>query len=395
MSNLLSRSKSRFLQSATMIGGKGGAIGGSLVASILNRSPFGDECDAYARLVFGSDKKDSVAMRRGRVFEPWVKQLTRDRLGLDIVEPLNQTVTTDDGVFSGSFDGLVVGDSGRPEGIIEIKTASSWGSHWNDGVPEHYGLQVSHYKWMSGFDLAYVVCLQCSPDVFEEIENEVSHSCFGQVVDMEGYLDCDDVSLVAAEIIQEKIDEGSAKFLSFRDTEPNDSYSQEVVPRLREWYQRHIVPRVPPPLTGSEGSVLIVRDLFPVWEGDRELSVDDDQDSKLIRLMKMKASMNRSVKALEAEIRRVSVEIRKGLGDNKSATMKGSDGKVLARAQIVRMNRKGRIDEEALMRDMPELCQKYMVFDSKEMAREHPDLVMGYRGEPTVSERVDVRFPKV
>ena len=134
-------------------------IGGSDVAAILGRSPWGSAWEVWARIKLGvHNDSDSAPMRRGRRFE----RAIADEVGVRLKESIDYQPAMfvhENGWACASVDGFIGTD-----GVLEIKIPGGdqrdkWGA---DGtalpafqydeavVPPHYALQAYWYMHLTG-----------------------------------------------------------------------------------------------------------------------------------------------------------------------------------------------------------------------------------------------------
>ena len=406
------------------IAGRAGRVSGSLVAGLLKDdsgdpiSPWMDECDVYSRIINGWSVPDNAAMRRGRIFEPWVRAVASRRLGFDIREPWRETVFSACGRFSGSFDGIAYDETGAKLGVVELKTASKRSRAWYGETPRHYALQLEHYKWMAKLDQGWVVCLEADDEVFSDIMSEIelvyrmayeeiqeSSDEFWDIKTGDGvhiYED-DCVVDIAVDVIERRLRNRTINLHVREHHESIDTYESDIVPILSDWFDNHIATKTPPELTGSNGAVEIVRSMFPKNEGEAEISMDDDSARDFVDiadLIAKRSKLGDEIKTLEKQAKQLDVEILRQLGSRRSSTLsrppegKERKAKRVAKASIVTTKRKGEIDVDKLIAEHAEKVESFSAFDVKAFAEAHPEIVERYRSEPKVSKRVSVTVYK-
>ncbi len=147
-----------------------GKITGTMLGAILGKSPFSSPfavaCDLLG--VGREDLDGKTAVEIGKYLEPKLIDYCAERysdIGSfvkadDVFEKregdhANWPSDWEDDLFSGHLDGVVVKGDGNY--VLEVKTTGNIGS-WEDGVPEHYLLQVALYNhFMYNQDKAYVI----------------------------------------------------------------------------------------------------------------------------------------------------------------------------------------------------------------------------------------------
>ena len=395
------------------IGGKGGTISGSIAAGILKNEngqplhPYMDECDVYNRMIHGWNVPDNPAMRRGRVFEPWIRSVSEGVIGHTIVEPWSKTVThKDDPRFSGSVDGYVLSTDGNRIGIAEFKSASRRGRNWTGPSPAHYVIQLEQYKWIEGMDLGWLICLEADDDIFEDAEAEIIERC-GLSVSRDTIEELNrnpEVVEVAVGVITRRMASGSM-VLHVREHHGDPSfYEQAYVPTLREWYERHIETGTPPELTGSDGARQIAMRSNPDRSGElsilapgerlEPIGVDQREISDSMDILREIAIIDQQsaeIKRLESDNSARKNRLIQLLGQFESATLR-SGRKIAAKAKMTTTTRKGSIDVGALLKDNPEYLDTYRSLDLKALTAKEPAVVEKYRRPPSVSQSMRITF---
>lgn len=196
-------------------------IGGTAVSQILGLNPWSGPWDAWDRILNGTQIEPNEAMERGTRLEGPIAEVAGEVLGLDLVEPVETTTIIDD-VFSASVDRFGY-DGGKRCAIIEIKTASKYATL--EPVPNHYWLQVQHYLWAFNLDRGVLVALQAYPEVFRMLDT---------VEDVRFALERNAAELIVHEI------------------ERDPKYGALTIPKLRDWFERHINGGETPTIDGSK-----------------------------------------------------------------------------------------------------------------------------------------------
>lgn len=202
---------------AAQIADRGNGIGASEAAMALGLSPFGGPGELQARKLAGDTLEPSWAMQLGTILEDGVAQAVSLKTGWTL-RAWHRTVWHPDGLpmfatpdrtIRSAREGLEIKTSGR---------ADEWGDDGDPaGVPLHYRVQVQHQ----------MACVRTWSRVW------VAVLLYGR--DLRLY----------------PVDRDPAQV----------AHLERALP---EWYQRHIVERVPVEPDGSEGSAAALRALYPL-----------------------------------------------------------------------------------------------------------------------------------
>ena len=351
--------------STDLLGGKGGTIGGSLVAAILNQSPFGDEVSAYAELVHGSEKKETEAMRRGTLFEHWLRPIAGEAIGENVTvqKPLMTSIVhRDHSVLHGSMDGIAVDrETGRHVGMVEIKTTSIRAPGWGEvDPPFHYWLQVQHYLFVCGYSVGWLYAFQADDAVFAGIERAVNLARF----------DADESHEFAVDLCRAAIVHGDAKIHVYK-IEACESYRDEIVPHLLKWHETHVESGVEPDLTGSAHWRRVTAGKFSHSDPERIVDLSDPIVGDVVELKRLKAEKGKAVKAVESEydekIDALELRITEAIGDAAAVTLyepipDGSRRKKprrLVSAKVTVKSNAGRLQAKRLREAEPEIYERF------------------------------------
>ena len=266
-------------------------IGGTAVSAILGLNPWAGPWDAWQRILHNVQPETNEAMERGARLEGPIAEVWGGRAGLTLVEPLQGTVIIDD-TFSATADRIAFQD-GKAQAIIEIKTASKYATI--DPVPNHYWLQVQHYLWAYKMDRGILVALQAFPEVFRMLDT------------------ADDVAFALSR---------KAAQLVVHEIERDPNYETHTIPRLRAWFERHILGGEVPDVDGSKAC----RDgLFSLHEERTEQGEADDELDALINLRMAvrdaEAKQKTQRDLIENQIRDKMAHRRKIVGTDVSCTL--------------------------------------------------------------------------
>lgn len=137
-------------------------IGSSDAAGIAGISPWSSPLSVWLDKVgLGTDSAPNEAMRWGTLLEPLIISEFEDRTGYWISHRQSPLIL-DGTVMRATIDGLVSpgGRQTPAAAVYEGKTAGDWGrAAWDEGVPDHYQLQVQHQMAITGMKAAWVVAL--------------------------------------------------------------------------------------------------------------------------------------------------------------------------------------------------------------------------------------------
>ncbi len=189
-------------------------IGGSDVAAILGLSPWRSALDVWAEKVGESEPDDasSLAMWLGLRLEPVIFELYEARTGRK-VRRLPPRQHPKYPWMLATLDAKVAGESVAVEAKTS-STAEGWGEDGSDVIPLHYYPQAQHYLAVTGY---------ARTDVAVLIGNRRFH---------------------------------------VHPIERNDDYILDLVEVEREFWERHVVAKVPPPPDGSESAGRFLRRRF-------------------------------------------------------------------------------------------------------------------------------------
>ena len=141
------------------------SIGGSDIAAILGVSPFKSSYELYLSKTNSIyiDQETNLAMEIGTELESFVLEKYKKKHGITYGITSDQLITDKEKLFkthkdynflSSNLDAITM--DGKT--IIEVKTSSSL-KGWEDGMPEHYKMQVAHYANIWDVEKVIVVLL--------------------------------------------------------------------------------------------------------------------------------------------------------------------------------------------------------------------------------------------
>jgi len=261
-------------------------IGGTAVSQILGLNPWSGPWDAWDRILNGTQIEPNEAMERGTRLEGPIAEIAQGVLGFDLVEPAETTTIIDD-VFSASVDRFGYID-GKRRAIIEIKTASKYATI--DPVPNHYWLQVQHYLWAFNLDRGVLVALQAYPEVFRMLDT------------------ADDVDFAL---------QRNAAQLIVHEIERDPRYGELTIPKLRNWFERHIVGGEIPDIDGSKACRV---GLFGLHE---ERTAEGEAEPELASLLLARQEIRATEARQKEERELVENQIRAQMANRRKVTADG------------------------------------------------------------------------
>lgn len=138
-------------------------IGGSDVASIMGASKYRSPLEVWLEKTGrkeSPDLSDKESVEWGNRLESVIRDKFADVHPELEVSEVKATLVRKDRLWAhANLDGMVKDKDGN-YGILEIKTVGKAREHdWDDGVPDYYLTQVTHYMSVTGWDYAYVAAL--------------------------------------------------------------------------------------------------------------------------------------------------------------------------------------------------------------------------------------------
>ena len=180
-------------------------ISGTHFSTVLGFDPWKTPFEAWCKctrtyeIPFAGNKYTNA----GEIIEPKVFEFLRTSMGFgnklrtptdiygnDYFKKTWGDFFSESDVFSGMWDALILGDDGKPEYVVEIKTvqidgrSGSLEDRWKDGEAPHYqALQASLYAYLLGIDkvLMVAVALEDKKGDYEHPEQVVPSYANGNV----------------------------------------------------------------------------------------------------------------------------------------------------------------------------------------------------------------------
>lgn len=133
-------------------------IGGSDAAAICGLNPYKSPMAVWLEKT-GQAEPENVgeAAYWGNILEPLIMEEFGRRTGLDVGRELSILQHEKHSFMIANLDGIAFCRERNEAFVFEAKTANSFSaSLWENGVPEHYQLQVQHYMAVTGYSGTYV-----------------------------------------------------------------------------------------------------------------------------------------------------------------------------------------------------------------------------------------------
>jgi len=247
-----------------------GGIGGSEAAVILGANPWQSLFSLYHSKVSGiSDVTDSPAMYWGRKLEGVVRdaysEITERTVTDGVVMQRHQDSSL--GFMIANTDGTIApcGANDGP-GVYEGKTSGVFtSSAWDDGIPLYYQIQVQHYIAVTGLDWGSVA-------VFIMGDRDPFH---------------------------------------WQDVPRNDKFIEAMCESEYKFWHDNVIPRVAPPVDGSDSTSKILKILHPKDNG-KIISLPSNMEA----LIESKKMLNDEIKSLSTQKRAIDNVLVAALGDN-------------------------------------------------------------------------------
>ena len=180
-------------------------ISGTHFATVLGIDPWKTPFEAWCKCTrtYEPPFEGNKYTNAGEIIEPKVFEFLRTSMGFgdklrtptdvygkDYFKKTWGDFFPESSTFSGMWDALILGDDGKPEYVVEIKTvqidgrSGSLENRWKDGEAPHYqALQASLYAWLLGVNkvLMVAVALEDKKGDYEHPEQVVPSYANGNV----------------------------------------------------------------------------------------------------------------------------------------------------------------------------------------------------------------------
>ncbi|MCA0980206.1 YqaJ viral recombinase family protein [Exiguobacterium aestuarii] len=276
-------------------------IGGSDIAGILGLNKYKSPMGVYLDKVGESPHEDetSEAAYWGNMLEEVVAQEFGTRTGLEVGNDTRMLSHPDYPFLIANLDRVVVG---KPE-IIECKTSSAYrAKEWEgEQVPMEYLIQVMHYLAVTGYERAHIAVLI-----------------------------------------------GGQRFVH-KTVERDNELIELMIDAASNFWNNHVLTKVPPPFDGSNASVTLIGAMFPQAENESETELPDEAEALIEQYR-------------EATERMDAAKTDKLDAENKLKALIGNAEIGIGRNHIVEWkNVKARetVDARQLLIDHPDIVEKY------------------------------------
>lgn len=194
-------------------------IGGSDAATVVGLNPYSSLYTLYNdKLGLIPTKEDNEAMRQGRDFEDYVSRRWMEATGKKVRRNCYMWRSDEHPFMLADIDREVVGENAG----LECKTTSAYNKADLEGgeVPLTYYVQCQHYMAVMGFDRMYLAVLVLNRGFYH--------------------------------FVIERSPEEIAALIDAEET----------------FWRDHVLPRIPPPIDGSESTLDTLSNLYPAAQPD-------------------------------------------------------------------------------------------------------------------------------
>lgn len=275
-------------------------IGGSDAAAIAGLNKWKSPVAVYMEKIGEVPliEEENESMYWGNVLEEVVAQEFSKRTGLKI-RRRNAILRHSEYPFMlANVDRLIVG---KREGL-ECKTASEYmKSEWEgDDIPTAYLLQCQHYMAVTGYEAWWIAVLV-----------------------------------------------GGNKFI-YKRIERDDELIDYLIQIEKNFWENHVIPRVPPKFDGSDASTKLLKAMYPESEPDSEIELDQEVDTLIDAIEQIKQEL----KQLEEQKNEYENRIKAKLGEFERGVVNG-------RTVTWKTVNSTKLDTQRLRKENPEIFEKY------------------------------------
>lgn len=197
-----------------------------------------------------------------------------------------------------NLDRMIVGKNE----LLECKTAGEYakGEWEGEDVPAPYLLQIQHYMAVTGADACWIAVLI-----------------------------------------------GGSNFI-YKRIERDEELIQYLIDIEKNFWENHVLKRIPPELDGSEASSELLKQLHPISEPNSEIELPSEADSMIVAIKQLKSDID-------------ELTLQKDSYENQLKAMIGDFETGIASEHIVTWKSiiSNRIDPENLKKDHPDIYFKY------------------------------------
>ncbi|WP_034773923.1 YqaJ viral recombinase family protein [Exiguobacterium antarcticum] len=277
-------------------------LGGSDIAAIAGLNKYKSAMSVYLEKTGEVDIEDTAgeAAYWGTVMEDVVAKEFEARSRHKVRRKNHMIHHPEHPYLLGNLDRVLIGK----KELLECKTASAYlKEEWKDDeIPAAYLIQVMHYLNITGYEAAWIAVLI-----------------------------------------------GGNHFI-YKRIERDDELIQYITDIASDFWNNHILKRIPPAYDGTGASSDLLKQLFPMAESDSEIELPDDADDLI--------DAYRFAKEREAEVKKSVLD-----AENRLKGMIGEAEVGIARNHLVQWkNTKPRetFDTKSFAKDQPDLYEKYV-----------------------------------
>jgi putative phage-type endonuclease len=247
-------------------------LGSSEIAAVAGVNPYATEHDVWASKCLGVDFEGNEATHLGNLLEPTIFGIYADRYGKKLVR--GEYTLGPEPWMSCTPDARIVGEDGLVEAkLVGLRSLYQWGpgntdAEESDAVPMHYLCQAIWQMAVTG--AAFV-----------------------------------DVSALLG-----------TEFRTYR-IRRNLDLERQLIERGRAFWNDHVVPRIPPPVDGSDGASQMLRKLYP-RDGADPLEADahlEELARQLVEARDAESSAKEAKRLRENQIKSVLKDARGAFGN--------------------------------------------------------------------------------
>lgn len=288
-----------------------GGLGGSDAAAVLGMSPYATPYTVWlekTRRIEPDDLSDNEAVYWGMVLEDTVAAEFAKRHPDMTVKRRKGVMQCKERPWQFATVDRVTTDAHGRHGVLEIKTAGAHrGKDWENGVPDYYLPQVTHYMAVTGYD----------------------------------YFD------VAVLI-------GGQRYLEFHH-ERDDEDVAVLNEREQAFWEEYVMKDVPPLVTGKDADADALMALHATSDGEYLMMLDED-----VPMVAQIIAKKAMAKQLDEEVRELTNQLRQIIGDAKGIQTPSR------KVTWVRTESTS-LDTKRLKSEAPELFEQFSVTKPKDM----------------------------
>ena len=250
-------------------------IGGSDAGAVCGLNPYRSPMSVYIdKTEDFPEAPDNEAMRQGRDLEQYVAERFCQETGKRVRRANAIYYSPDHPFMTANLDRLVIGENAG----LECKTASAYSADkWEDGhIPESYEVQCHHYMAVTGAQAWYIACV-----------------------------------ILGKQFICHRIDRDEGMIHMLTGIE-------------KDFWNNHIVPRIPPGPDGSKACDEILRKYYPESDHGEKIQLVgfDAQLERRKEIMELENKLQTERKTIEQQIQMYMQEAEAAESDRWRVTWK-------------------------------------------------------------------------